>query len=306
MTDNHDIVHHSNTTIVKRPRVSWPEGKPVAFAVVVSVEYYELQPPEGSFLPPNLPGGFGRAPYPDMRAFSQREYGNRVGIFRVMDALDRSAIRATAAIDATIAARYPYLVDNFRQRKWEIACHGLSLTQVVSNHMSAAEERDYISTSLSQVEQVSGVRPGGWHGPEYGESERTPMLLAEAGFDYVLDWPNDEQPYWMSTCAGPIVSIPMALELDDVIANYHRRIGMERWHRAVIEALDQLSADGSRNGRHLVLNIHPWLIGQPHRISFLEDVLKDVRSRSDVWIATAGEIAEHYRSQAEMPLKASE
>jgi allantoinase len=306
MTDNHDTVHYPNTMIVKRPRVTWPDGKTVAFAVVVCVEYYELQPPESSFLPPNLPGGFGRAPYPDMRAFSQREYGNRVGIFRVMDALDRSAIRATAAIDANVAARYPYLVDNFLHRKWEIACHGVSLTRVVSNHMSAAEERDYIRYSLSQVEEVSGVKPGGWHGPEYGESERTPMLLAEAGFDYVLDWPNDEQPYWMSTCAGPIVSIPMALELDDVIANYHRRIGMERWHRAVIEALDQLSADGARNGRHLVLNVHPWLIGQPHRISFLEEVLKDVRSRSDIWIATAGEIAGHYRSQAEMPLKASE
>src|ERR1700722_851033 len=129
MTDNHDIVHHSNTTIVKRPRVSWPGGKPVAFAVVVSVEYYELQPPEGSFLPPNLPGGFGRAPYPDVRAFSQREYGNRVGIFRVMEALDRHAIKATVALDASIADRYPNLVAEFQRRDWEIAAHGFSLTR---------------------------------------------------------------------------------------------------------------------------------------------------------------------------------
>jgi allantoinase len=306
MTDSPDFVYHSNSTIVKRPQVIWPGRKSVAFAVVVSVEYYELYPPQDAFFPANLPGGFGRAPYPDMRAFSQREYGNRVGIFRVMDALDRSAIPATAAVDANVATRYPYLVDQFRRRQWEIACHGMSLTRVVSNQMSADEERDYIRTSLMQVERASGVKPQGWHGPEYGESERSPLLLAEAGLGYVLDWPNDEQPYWMSTSAGPIVSIPMALELDDVIANYHRRISIERWRLAVTDALDQLLADGSKNGRHLVLNIHPWLIGHPHRIAFLEDVLEDVRSRSDVWIATAGEIAQHYRATSEMPVRVPE
>src|ERR1700691_2664525 len=162
MTDNYDTVHHSNTTIVKRPQVLWPGGKPVAFAVVVSVEYYELQPPEGSFLPPNLPGWFGRAPYPDVRAFSQREYGNRVGIFRVMEALDKQQIRATAAADAVIAARYPFLIEQFQKRHWEIAAHGYSLTRVISNRMSEEQERNYIRTSLEAVEKASGTRPSGW------------------------------------------------------------------------------------------------------------------------------------------------
>jgi peptidoglycan/xylan/chitin deacetylase (PgdA/CDA1 family) len=149
---------------------------------------------------------------------------------------------------------------------------------------------------MQQVEQAAGIKPGGWHGPEYGESERTPMLLAEAGFDYVLDWPNDEQPYRMTTPAGSIVSLPIALELDDVVANYHRRITMARGQRAVLEALDQLLADSSTSGRHLVLNVHPWLIGHPHRISFLQDILKQVHDRNGVWVATAGEIAAHYKS----------
>jgi allantoinase len=294
MTENAAPLYHSNSTILSRPPVAWPGGNRVAFAVVVSVEYYELQPPPSAFIPPNVPGGFGRAPYPDVRAFSQREYGNRVGVFRVMDALDRHSVRPTAAVDANVASRYPYLVGQFRQRGWEVACHGISLTQVISNQMSGEQERDYIRTAMRQVEQAAGIKPGGWHGPEYGESDRTATLLAEAGFDYVLDWPNDEQPYWMTTPAGPIVSLPMALELDDVVANYHRRIAMPRWHRAVIEALDQLLADGSTSGRHLVLNVHPWLMGHPHRISFLDDLLKQVRMRDGVWIATAGEIAAHY------------
>jgi allantoinase len=295
MTENTDPLYHSNSTILSRPPVVWPGGDKVAFAVAVSLEYYELQPPPNAFIPPSLPGGFGRAPYPDMRAFSQREYGNRVGIFRVMDALDRHSVRATAAVDANVASRYPYLIGQFRRRGWEVACHGISLTQVISNQMSGEQEREYISSSMQHIEQATGIKPGGWHGPEYGESERTPMLLAEAGFDYVLDWPNDEQPYWMTTPAGSIVSLPMALELDDVVATYHRRLTMARWHRAVIEAIDQLLADGSTIGRHLVLNVHPWLMGHPHRISFLQDLLKQVRERDGVWIATAGEIAAHYR-----------
>jgi allantoinase len=293
----YDRVYHGDSTIVRRPPLEWPGCHRAAFSVVVCAEYYELQPPDDAFVPPNVPGGFGRAPYPDVRAFSQREYGNRVGIFRVMEALDKHQIRATAAADAVIATRYPYLIEQFQKRNWEIAGHGYSLTRVISNRMSEEQERNYIRASLDAVGKACGTRPDGWHGPEYGESERTPALLAEFGVKYVLDWPNDEQPDLMNTPSGSIVSIPMALELDDVITHYHRRIGLARWRQAVAEALDQLLAEGDTGGRHLVLAVHPWLIGHPHRIGYLEDVLADAASRSDLWIATAGEIADFYTEQ---------
>ena len=105
--NEHDRIYHENSMIVTRPPLVWPGGKRVAFSIVVCAEYYELQPPDDAFIPPNVPGGFGRAPYPDVRAFSQREYGNRVGIFRVMDALDKHDMRATAAVDAVIAGKVP-------------------------------------------------------------------------------------------------------------------------------------------------------------------------------------------------------
>jgi allantoinase len=295
--NEYDRVYHGDSMIVRRPPLEWPGGRRAAFSVVVCAEYYELQPPADAFVPPNVPGGFGRAPYPDVRAFSQREYGNRVGIFRVMEALDKHRIRATAAADAVIATRYPYLIEQFQKRNWEIAGHGYSLTRVISNRMSEEQERDYIGASLDAVEKACGTRPKGWHGPEYGESERTPALLAQFGVKYVLDWPNDEQPYLMNTPSGSIVSIPMALELDDVITHYHRRIGLARWRQAVAEALDQLLADGDAGGRQLVLALHPWLIGHPHRIGYFEDVLADAASRKDLWITTTGEIADFYLNQ---------
>jgi allantoinase len=295
--NEYDRVYHEDSMIVRRPPLAWPGGHRAAFSVVVCAEYYELQPPADAFVPLNVPGGFGRAPYPDVRAFSQREYGNRVGIFRVMEALDKHRIRPTAAADAVICTQYPYLIEQFQKRNWEIAGHGYSLTRVISNRMSEEQERNYIRASLDAVEKACGTRPNGWHGPEYGESERTPALLAEFGVKYVLDWPNDEQPYLMSTPSGSIVSIPMALELDDVITHYHRRIGLARWRQAVAEALDQLLADGDAGGRQLVLALHPWLIGHPHRIGYFEDVLADAASRKDLWITTTGEIADFYLNQ---------
>ena len=282
---------------MQRPPLRWLNDARLAFAVVVSAEYYELQPKPESFTPANVPGGFGRAPYPDVRAWSQRDYGNRVGVFRVIEALDRFEIPATAAVDAGVATRYPYIVEQFKTRRFEIAGHGQAVTNVISNHMTEAEERVYISSALETLQSVSGDRPRGWHGPEYGQSERTPALLTELGVEYVLDWPNDEQPSLMPTPSGPLVSLSMALELDDVIAMWHRRISGERWRQAIVEAFDQLLADAAVSRRHLILNIHPWLIGHPHRIGYLEDVLADARSRQGLWIATASEIAAHVRTQ---------
>src|SRR6478735_3651487 len=106
----HDRPPHDASAIARRPPLRWPNGARVAFAIVVSAEYYEMQPAAANFIPANVPGGFGRAPYPDFRAFSQRDYGNRVGVFRVIEALERFAVPATAAIDANVAERYPYIV----------------------------------------------------------------------------------------------------------------------------------------------------------------------------------------------------
>ncbi len=296
--DTYDRLPHATSMIASRPPLRWPNNARLAVAFVVSAEYYEMQPAPDAFIPPNVPGGFGRAPYPDFRAFSQREYGNRVGIFRVIQAFDQRNMVATAAIDESVATRYPYIVKQLAARKWEIAGHGFSLTRVISNQMPPDQERAYIASALHAVARVSGQRPKGWHSPEYGQSERTTRLLAELGVDYVLDWPNDEQPFLMHADDKPLISIAMALELDDVVSAWHRRLSMDRWRNAVRDAVDQLLADGATSARHLVLNLHPWLIGHPHRIGYLEEVLDDIRARHGVWITTAGEIAAYYREHA--------
>ena len=177
--------YYERMPIIRRPRLRWPGDAHLAFAIVISAEHYELQPPANAFIPPTVPGGFGRGPYPDFRAYSARAYGNRVGIFRLLELLERFHLPATVALDALTATSCRALVDHLRSGPWEIAAHGQSVTRVISSRMSADEECDYIRSAIAVIEERCGVRPMGWHGPEYGESERTIGLLAEIGRAHV-------------------------------------------------------------------------------------------------------------------------
>jgi peptidoglycan/xylan/chitin deacetylase (PgdA/CDA1 family) len=288
---------YRRTPLPRRATLRWPNDMPLAFAIVVSTEYYEMQPPENAFVPPNVPGGFGRGPYPDFRVYTARAYGNRVGVFRLFDALDRLGIGATVAIDALTVKYCPTVAAEAVKRGYEIAGHGQAVTRVISAKMSEVEERDYIAGSLAAIGAAAGRRPAGWHGPEYGESARTPTLLAELGVDYVLDWPNDEQPYTMTTAGGPITSLPVAVDCDDVFSHFHRRITMRRWVQCVTDAIDRLAQDGRGSGRLLVLNVHPWLMGHPYRVTYFEEVLQYVAERRDTWVTTTGAVATWWRSQ---------
>lgn len=295
MSTNHEWF--PSQPIVARPQVAWPKDARLAFGIVVSLEHYEMFPQPGAPLPLTLPGGFGRGPYPDFRTYSHREYGNRIGVFRVMEVLDRHGMRATAAMDAGVASTRPAIVEQCLKRNWDIAAHGNAVTQLISSKLGEAEERAQIGAALDAVAKATGTRPAGWHGPEYGESARTPGILAELGVRYVLDWPNDELPYAMTTKAGPLLSVPMMIDFDDVFAHWYRKMSMARWQLSIRDALDRLLEDGKTRPRMLVLNLHPWLIGQPWRIGYLDAVLADLRRRDGVWLATAGEIAARAASE---------
>jgi hypothetical protein len=251
-----------------------------------------MQPPADAFIPPNLPGGFGRGPYPDFRNYSARAYGNRVGIFRIFEAIDRFQMPAAVALDQFTVELCPQLLPHIARRKLEVIAHGQAVNRVMSSRMSEAQERNYIRATLAAIRQTTGVMPEGWHGPEYGESSRTPELLAEAGISYVLDWPNDEQPVTMTTAQGPLVSVPMLIDLDDVYAQSTRKLTPVRWRRAAEDAVAQHVRDGEDGlARVLVLNLHPWLSGHPFRIVEVEALFEVLTTRRDIWLASPGEIA---------------
>ena len=283
--------YYERTAICGRPRLSWPGGAQLALAFMVSIETYEMDPPAGSFQPPNLPGGFGRGPWPDRRSWSQREYGNRVGVFRLLDLLERHGIPLTPAIDLLTVERCPEIVEALQPRRHAIVAHGEAVTRTVSYRMAEAEEGNLLVRCADVLERTFGTRPRAWHGPEYGGSAATPRLLAEHGYTQLLDWPNDEQPYAMRTAAGPILSIPVPIDHDDVYAQWHRGLSPGRWAAAILAAVDRMIEDGAENRRSLVLNLHPWLSGQPHRIDHIDSLLTALKSRKEIWIADVGAIA---------------
>ncbi len=183
---------------------------------------------------------------PDYRTWTQRDYGNRVGIFRVLDVLDRYQIRAGVAVNALAAERYPYLVEQFKKRNYEFIAHGHSANRMITSKMSEAEERAEIAEAIAAIDKAAGVRPKGWLGQDYGESQRTPKLLADAGLDYVLDWPNDDQPYPMKV-GKKFVSLPSQPEWDDVQQLWLRRINTTRYPDLVGEAFELMHQEGGHD-----------------------------------------------------------
>src|SRR5215470_10183384 len=136
--------------------------------------------------------------FPDIGGYGNHEYGNRVGVFRILAVLDKHAIKPTLALDKAVADNYPFLVEEGQKRDAEFIAHGLSRRRIIHIGMSEDEERQYIRASIAAVEKATGKRPIGWSGPDFQETPNTPNLLAAAGIRYVCDWGNDEQPYKMT------------------------------------------------------------------------------------------------------------
>jgi allantoinase len=288
---DHDLYEWS--PLPARAPVRWPGGSTLAVVIVLCLQSVEWQPHD-DVAPPSARG----AVYPhafDPTLLSLHEYGNRVGVFRVLDVLDRLGLRATAAVDALVAERRTLLVEQCAERGFSFAGHGLSASRMTTEQLEVGDERDRIERCLQAIAGTTGSAPRGWLGVGYGESSRTLALLAEAGVGYVCDWPNDEQPYLMRAPVGELVSLPVALELDDILAMRLRSLPVQEWAAMVERAARQLVADGQASGRVLVLVLHPYLVGQPFRIRYLEGVLASLQAMDGVRIATADEVFEWYR-----------
>lgn len=277
-----------------RPSWRWPNGAHVAVCPIVSLGFFEDPPAEGSVQSNWLVGGLGTRPYPNIPRWSHREYGHRVGIFRVLDALEAAGVQPTVAIDAMSAEGYPFLVDHLTARGVELVAHGIAVTRMITSQMNEDEERAYIVDSLERLRRC-GIDPRGWLGPEQGESSRTPGLLAEAGIVYVCDWSNDEQPYPMTVPSSELWALPLVLEYDDAFSLGHRGMPLAAYGAMLVEGFDQLCVDGTGAGRVMAFHLRPWLMGQPLRLGVLEAFLGHVARAPGGWLASGGDIIDAAR-----------
>lgn len=272
----------------ERPPLHWPAGAAVAFYPVVVVEYFEEEAPPMAVVAGDVYGGLGAGGitrHPQVTRVGQRDYGHRVGFFRIMDMLEELSIPPVIAIDAMAAEAYPAIAAWVRSRQPEVIAHGRSVTQAISSRMRPDAERAYIADSKSRVEAALGVTTSGWLGPSAGESGHTLALLAEAGFRYCLDWPNDEQPYYFGTTPA-LLSLPPLHDLADNQALNVRGLYNAQYARSIVKAAEQLVSDGAASGRLLSFTLSPFTAGQPARSSYVRDALAAVAGMDGVWVTT--------------------
>lgn len=274
----------------RRPLL-WPGGARVALWVVPIVELMDLIPPPGTFGP--LPSS---AEAPNVRNWSHRDYGSRVGIWRIMELLDRLGIKATAALNGPIAERYPVISEEALQRGWEIMAHGDYASTLITERMSEDDERSLIGRSRDAIQRATGRAPAGWLSPGMSESTRTPRLVAEAGFHYIADFANDDQPFRMMTTSGGLTAVPFSIEVNDEIVLVERRRTAWELAQTARDHFDAIYEDATKAGTGVVmcLPLHAYLSGQPFRIKYVEEILNHVLSYDGVWAVTGSEIADYY------------
>ena len=278
--------------IIHRPRLTWPNGANVALWVIPNIEFFSLEEkvPAGS-------GGTG-APIPDIPAWSARDYGNRVGVFRLMQVLDRYGIRATVALNADLCAQHPAIIEEGQKRSWEWMGHNESNTRRL-NEAPPGEEQRIIHDALATIAQATGKRPLGWLGSGLQETWDTLDLLAAEGCEYVCDWTNDDQPYTMTLEGGrKLASIPYSHEINDkpVFERAHRTAA--EFQEMICRQFDVLYREGAESGRVMAIAIHPYLTGVPHRIDAFDQALAYICRHDRVWKATGTEIARHFAAHA--------
>lgn len=281
-----------------RKPLRWPNNKRIALILTLNLEYWDLLkdtdrpyyaggPP---VLPDPLPGNV-----PDYHNYSWREYGQRVGIWRLIDAFDKAGVPAGCTMNAKMGLERRPVVQAAIDRGWEIVAHNYEQGDLLTNyHNDRSAEHKLIRETLKVYEQVVGKKAKGWLSSSLRGTSNTPDILAEEGLIFFCDYMNDEQPYLINTSHGPIVGTPYSVEINDFTI-FHRR-GMST--SAVLELLkeqfNELYREGAESGRLMNFGLHPHIAGHPYRIRAIREFLEYAKGFPDVWWATREEIATWY------------
>jgi peptidoglycan/xylan/chitin deacetylase (PgdA/CDA1 family) len=277
--------------IHRRPKLEWPGGARLALYVNPNVEFFGLDDV--------MPGvnnervAREHARIPNVRNWSLRDYGNRVGIWRLMEVLKRYGIRASAATNSEVCDRHPEVIAAMVEHGWELIGHNQT-NALRLNEMPPEEERAAIRATLDRIEQATGTRPKGWLGAGLAETWNTLDYLSEAGVRYVLDWVNDDQPYTMDTGNPRMVSLPYTVQCNDVPAYFDMKVSVPEFEQMLRRQFDVLYRESETSGRVMAIAVHPFVSGQPHRVVALERALDYICAQPGVWKATGWEIVQHY------------
>jgi allantoinase len=274
--------------IVERPPLRWPEGAKVALYVALNLEHYYIDRPEKSISPQT------EGAVPDPLNYGWRDYGARVGVWRLIELLDELRIEPTVTLNSDVCKHYPQIIEAGLARSWSCwVAHGKA-NSIPHIGLSLADERSLLQEIVTQIEAATGIRPAGWLGPALTETFNTPQLLHDLGLSYVLDWACDDQPFPL-TIPG-MIGIPYDVETNDITSFLARGMQGPDYERMLLDHLEQLLAESGESGKVMCLGLHTFIVGQPFRFKYLKRALRQIAATEGVWITTTDAIARHFAS----------
>jgi len=270
--------------IARRPDYAWPGAKRLALYIGFNIEHFEFGGGLGAKLAPS--------PEPDVLNFAWRDYGNRVGVWRCLELFEELKLPVGALINTALYDYCPEVVAAFRRRGDEIIAHGHTNADRQAE-LGEAEERALIRECTERMRREEGRAPQGWLSPWISESHATPDLLQEAGYAYLLDWCHDDQPTRLRTRAGELWAIPYPQEVNDIPAIVARQNSAEEFADMIVDCYEEMLAQSARQPLVMGIALHPYLVGQPHRLRHLRRALKHIVQSGRAWWTTPGQIADH-------------
>lgn len=277
--------------IIHRKPVKFPGGKRLALMIYVNIEHVPFGSVGGAHA--IYPGTLQLNP--DILNHGWRDYGNRVGLWRIMRAMDRYGMRGTVNLNSDVCREFPLIIEEGNRRNWEWGVQGDNNTSVPAN-MAPEEERAFIQKNIAIVREATGKQPKGWLSMFLSESHYTPDFLAEAGIEYVSNYAHDELPVPMRVKSGTLLTMPYTLEINDVPTINGKGASAEVFGQMIRDQFDVLYEEAKELPRVMSISIHPFIIGHPFRMKHFEAALGYIAQHDDIWLTTGGEINDWYRA----------
>jgi peptidoglycan/xylan/chitin deacetylase (PgdA/CDA1 family) len=271
MTDGHGRYDYSS--INDRPLGRWPGDKKVAVYVALGIEDYRFGEGHSEVILPGVDG-------PDIVNTSWRDYGNRVGAFRVFDRLEALGIPTTILLNTMIYDSAPDVIVAARKVGAEVVGHGTSSSDSLFGR-SSSDEKAYLDEVAKRIEQEEGSRPGGWSSPWLTHTDDTIDLLAESGYEYLLDLRLDDQPIWLNTATKPLLAIPYGLEINDSTSIVGRQASAAEFADMIVDEFDELVDAAEQQPLVMSIVIHSFISGVPFRLRQLTRALQHLRAGKD-------------------------
>ncbi len=284
-----------------RPPLRWPDGQRVALLITLNLETWDLVKETDrpyyaggpAILPDILPGNV-----PDFPNYSWREYGQRVGIWRLFDCLDELGVTPGCTVNAVTCLRRRPMVDAAVQRGCEILAHNYEQGELLTDYAGQPErEREVILKTLQVYEDTVGRKARGWLSSSLRGTLDTAAILAEYGCSFYCDLMNDDQPYLLGTRNGSLVAVPYSNEINDFTLVVRRGHTTDEVRDILIEELRVLHAEGEAAGRIMNVGLHPHVSGRAYRVRALREFIEFAQSLDGIWWTTREAIADHYRAQ---------